>query len=300
MIDMNGKSAVITGGGHGLGLSYAKLMASQGAGVVINDLGGDWSGLGADSRAATQACEEILGEGGNATPNFGDVTLEDDARAMIELALSTYGSLDVLVCNAGILRDSMVFNMAPEDWDSVVNVHMRGHYLPVHFAARHWREKFKTTGESVNASVILTTSRSGLYANVGQLNYAAAKAGIATMAIVLARELAKYGVRVNAIAPIARTRMTEGSFGEISSNRWVPENVAPFVSFLASDESEGISGQVFVVGGGKIEWMQNWSPQSEIESSEELFTPEYIAANREKLFGVGPTGPGSYPTATWS
>lgn len=299
MKHLAGKTAAVTGAGAGLGLAHAKLLARSGANVVVNDLGGDWSGQGSDRRAAEQACELITGAGGTASANTDDVASVEGAGGLIKQAVSEHGGLDVLVCNAGILRDSMVFNLDPQDWDAVINVHLRGHYLPVHFAAQHWRERFKATGQPTRASVVLTSSRSGLYANPGQLSYAAAKAGIAAMTVVLARELAKYGVRVNAIAPIARTRMTEGSFGEIGSSRWEPENVSPLVDYLAGDESDGISGQVFVVGGGRVEWMSGWNPRSQIDTGGQALTTEFIARHRDDLFGNAPTGAGGYPTPTW-
>lgn len=300
MNHLAGKTAVVTGAGSGLGLAHARLLAGSGANVVVNDVGGDWNGQGANRRAAEQACELITGEGGTALANTGDVASADGADGLVKQAVSEYGGLDVLVCNAGILRDSMVFNTEPEDWDAVINVHLRGHYLPVHFAAQYWRERAKATGEPVRASLVLTSSRSGLYANPGQLGYAAAKAGIAAMTVVLARELDKYGVRVNAIAPIARTRMTEGSFGEIGSARWEPESVSPLVDFLAGDQAAGISGQVFVVGGGRVEWLTGWSPRSAIDTGGEALTTEFIAEHRDELFGDAATDPGSYPTPTWS
>ncbi|EON22153.1 short chain dehydrogenase [Nocardioides sp. CF8] len=231
---------------------------------------------------------------------MADVTDVDQAEAMIDEAFAQTGHLDVLVCNAGVLRDKMLFNMSVEDWDVVQRVHLRGHFLPLHFAAKRWRENAKKTGQAKPASVILTTSRSGLYSSAGQLNYAAAKAGIASMAIVAARELERYGVRTNAIAPMAATRMTEGSFGEITSTRWSPANVAPMVSFLASDDSAGVNGQVFIVGGGRVEWMRTWAPQGNLDSQHEPLTVDAIVAARDELFGGRSTQPADFPTATWT
>lgn len=300
MVSMDGKTCLITGAGNGLGFEYAKSMASLGAHVVVNDLGGSPDGTGADSSAALQAVKALQAEGRQASANTADVADEEQAEQMIDEAFDRTGHLDVLVCNAGILRDRMVFNMSPADWDSVQRVHLRGHFLPLHFAARRWRENFKKTGEAKPTSVILTSSRSGLYSSAGQINYAAAKAGIASMAVVASRELERYGVRVNAIAPMAKTRMTEGSFGEIASTRWDPANVAPMVTYLASDESQGVTGQVFIVGGGRIEWMRTWTPQSAIEApAGTAFTLQDVLEGRERLFGGHPTTPAPFPTATW-
>ena len=300
MVSMDGKTCLITGAGNGLGFEYAKSMASLGAHVVVNDLGGSTDGSGADISTARQAVKALEAEGWQASANTADVADEEQAEQMIEEAFARTGHLDVLVCNAGILRDRMVFNMSPADWDSVQRVHARGHFLSLHFAARRWRENFKKTGEVKPASVILTSSRSGLYSSAGQMNYAAAKAGIASMAIVASRELERYGVRVNAIAPMAKTRMTEGSFGAITSTRWNPENVAPMVTYLASDESQGVSGQVFIVGGGRIEWMRTWTPQSAIEApAGSAFTLQDVLNGRNQLFSGQPTTPAPFPTATW-
>lgn len=300
MVQLTGKTSLITGAGNGLGFEYAKSMATLGATVVVNDLGGAPDGTGSDESAAEKAAREIVAAGGAALANSADVTDVDEAKAMVDEAFDQTGHLDVLVCNAGIIRDKMLFNMSPEDWDSVQRVHLRGHFLPLHFAARRWRENAKRTGEAKPASVILTTSRSGLYSSAGQLNYAAAKAGIASMTIVAGRELTRYGVRTNAIAPMAATRMTEGSFGQIQATRWSPSNVAPMVSFLASDESTSINGQVFIVGGGRVEWMRMWAPQGEIDGNGEALTLDDLVARREELFGGRSTEPADFPTATWN
>ena len=301
MISMEGKVALITGAGNGLGFEYAKSLAKLGAYVIINDLGGSGDGSGADTSVAKVAVEQIREAGGKASANTADVADTEQVQEMIDEAFAVNGHLDVLICNAGILRDRMVFNISVEEWDVVQRVHLRGHFLPLHFASQRWRANAKAAGSDPKpASVVLTTSRSGLYCNPGQVNYAAAKAGIAAMAIIGARELARYGVRVNAIAPIAKTRLTEGTFGEIKSTRWNPENVAPMVTFLASEESLGISGQVFIVGGGKVEWMQSWTPRSAIEApADRGLTLEDILTRRNELFGDEPTTPATFPTATW-
>lgn len=299
MVRLDNKTCVITGAGNGLGFEYAKSIAALGAHVVVNDLGGPSDGTGADQSAAGIAVKTLQADGWEASANTADIADDEQACALIDEAFDRTGHLDVLVCNAGILRDRMVFNMSTEDWDSVQRVHLRGHFLPLRHAAKRWRENAKATGDARPASVILTTSRSGLYSSAGQINYAAAKAGIASMATVAARELSRYGVRVNAIAPMAKTRMTEGSFGEITSTRWNPSNVAPMVTYLASDESAGVSGQVFIVGGGRVEWMRTWTPQGELEITNRHLTVEDVLAGRDQLFGDAPTTPADFPTATW-
>lgn len=300
MVRMDGKTCVVTGAGNGLGFEYATSMAALGAHIVVNDLGGSSDGVGADASAAHQAVKRLEAEGWQGSANTADVADEQQAEQLIAEAFDRTGHLDVLVCNAGILRDRMVFNMSAEDWDSVQRVHLRGHFLPLHFAAKRWRENFKRTGEAKPASVVLTSSRSGLYSSAGQINYAAAKAGIASMATVASRELARYGVRVNAIAPMAKTRMTESSFGEITATRWDPSNVAPMVTYLASDESQGVSGQVFIVGGGRVEWMRTWTPQGALEApAGEPLTLDAVLAGRAELFRDAPTTPADFPTATW-
>ncbi|MFB9858739.1 SDR family NAD(P)-dependent oxidoreductase [Paenarthrobacter aurescens] len=294
----SGQTYIITGAGNGLGFEYAKTLTAKGAHVVINDLGGAPDGSGS-SNAAEHAASSIVAAGGTASANTADVTDEVQVKEMIDQAFAVTGKLDGLICNAGVIRDKMLFNMTPQDWDIVQKVHLRGHFLPLHFAAARWREQSKNQGAPVAASVVLTTSRSGLYSSAGQLNYASAKAGVASMAIVAARELEKYGVRVNAIAPMAATRMTEGSFGEINSKRWEPANVAPMSVYLASPESKGISGQVFIVGGGRVEWMKTWEPQGAMDACGEL-TDSFIAENVGAMFAGRDTRPAPFPTATWA
>ena len=210
---------------------------------------------------------------------------------MVNQAIETFGGLDVLINNAGILRDKMSFNMTEEEWDSVVKVHLKGHFATMRFAGAYWRQKSKDTGESVNAKVVNTASESGLYGNAGQANYAAAKAGIAAMTIVLARELERFGVRVNCIAPVALTRLTEDLMGgrEGIEEKLAPSNIAAGVAWLASDLSEGVNGQVLKIQGGLAQIVQGWRPVSQIVS-DDAWTIESIAARRDALFANSDSG----------
>ena len=204
---LDGRVAIITGAGRGLGREHALLFAAEGARVVVNDLGGAADGGGSDRTAAEQVVDEIAAMGGEAVSNADDVADWDGGQALIKSAIDTFGRLDVLVNNAGILRDRVLVNMSEDEWDSVVKVHLRGHFVPTRWAATYWREQVKA-GEEVNASVIHTSSTSGLLGNPGQTNYGAAKAGIASFSIICAQELVRYGVRSNCISPAARTRLT--------------------------------------------------------------------------------------------
>ena len=265
----DGKVAIITGAGRGIGRCHALLFASEGASVVVNDLGGSTTGEGADASAAQAVVDEIIAAGGRAVANHDSVSSWTGAEQMIAQAVDAFGRLDVLVNNAGILRDKMSFNMDEAEWDAVVDVHMKGHFAPSRFAASYWRAQMKATGEPVNAKIVNTASESGLYGNAGQANYAAAKAGIASMTIVMARELERIGVRVNAIAPVARTRLTEQLAGgaldpkEGELDRFAPEHVSAVVGWLASDLSAGVTGQVLKVMGGQVQVLQGWRPITE-------------------------------------
>ncbi|MFM8302973.1 MAG: SDR family oxidoreductase [Actinomycetota bacterium] len=284
----DGKVAIVTGAGRGIGREEALLLAKEGASVVVNDLGGARTGEGSDVGPAQQVVDEIVAAGGTAVANTNDCSSWTGAEEMVNQAIETFGSLDVLVNNAGILRDKMSFNMTEEEWDAVIKVHLKGHFAPSRFAAAYWRQKSKDTGESVNAKIVNTASESGLYANAGQANYAAAKAGIASMSIVLARELARFGVRVNCIAPVALTRLTEDLMGGGERNEEIaaklaPENIAAGVCWLASDLSEGVNGQVLKIQGGVAQIVQGWRPITQI-TSDETWTIEAIAAQRDALF----------------
>jgi len=289
---LEGRLAVITGAGRGIGRGEALLFAREGARVVVNDLGGEWDGTGADTRPAQQVVDEIRAAGGEAVAHFQDVSEAEGAESLIRLALDTWGRLDVAVNNAGILRDRMVFNMSVEEWDAVIKVHLRGHFLVTRAACSYWRERAKT-GEQVHGRIINTSSTSGILGNAGQSNYGAAKAGIAAFSQIVAMEMERYGVTVNAIAPGARTRMTEKTFGDLtlpegSFDALAPENIAPMVAYLASDSAAHITGQVFGVQGGLVQLYQGWTPVSEV-SKAGRWSPAELGARMRELFGDRPS-----------
>jgi NAD(P)-dependent dehydrogenase (short-subunit alcohol dehydrogenase family) len=295
---LDGKVAIVTGAGRGIGRAEALLLAREGASVVVNDLGGEMGGEGADNRPAQQVVDEIVAAGGQAAANYDNCADWNGAQAMIEQAVNTYGKLDILVNNAGILRDRMSFSMEEAEWDAVINVHLKGHFCPLRHAAAYWRQRVKDGEGPVDARVVNTASESGLYGNAGQINYAAAKAGIAAMTIVAARELERLGVRVNAIAPVARTRLTESVPGMGDAlqpketdafDRFAPENVAAVVGWLVSDLTSGVSGQVIKVQGGLAQRMQGWRPLTQVTVDKEWTVDEFEAV-RDQLLGDTPTG----------
>jgi NAD(P)-dependent dehydrogenase (short-subunit alcohol dehydrogenase family) len=288
----DGKVAIVTGSGRGIGRSEALLLAREGAKVVVNDLGGSGAGEGADTTPAQQVVDEITGAGGVAVANHDDCASWSGAEGMIRQAIDELGGLDVLICNAGILRDKMSFNMTEEEFDAVIRVHLKGHFAPSHFAAAYWRDKAKSAGNPANAAIVMTSSESGLYGNAGQTNYAAAKAGIASMAIVLARELERSGVRVNAIAPVAATRLlgTVGMGEDLANDPMLsPDNPAAGAVWLASPLAEGISGQVLKIAGGVAQIEQGWTPVTQIES-DEVWTIDALNAGRAALFAGRDSG----------
>ncbi|HVM10777.1 MAG TPA: SDR family oxidoreductase [Acidimicrobiales bacterium] len=263
----DGRVVIVTGAGRGIGRGHAIEFARQGAKVVVNDLGGAVDGSGSDLSPAEQVVEEIKGFGGEAVANADNVADWEGAQRLINTAIENFGDLHVLVNNAGILRDRMLVNMTEEEWDAVIHVHLKGTFAPTRWAAAYWRDKAKA-GEQLDVRVINTSSTSGIFGNPGQTNYGAAKAGIASFTIIAARELGRYGVTVNAIAPAALTRMTENlGMGQRARetkpdefDRFSPDNIAPLVVWLGSEQSKDITGRVFLVSGGRIAVAEGWNP----------------------------------------
>ncbi len=255
-----GRVAIVTGAGRGVGREYALLLAEHGAKVVVNDLGTNADGSGADVGPAQEVVELIRSRGGEAIANGDDVADWNEAKNLIDMTVATFGKLDVLVNNAGILRDRMLTNMSEREWDDVVRVHLKGTFAPSRHAAVYWKQLFKESGEHVNARLINTASTSGLYGNVGQSNYGAAKAGVAAFSIIAARELARIGVTVNVITPTAVTRLSESLRELTDEERELrdPKWIAPVVAYLASAESRDITGRVYQVGNGIFSVLEGW------------------------------------------
>jgi NAD(P)-dependent dehydrogenase (short-subunit alcohol dehydrogenase family) len=253
-----GRVAIVTGAGRGLGRTHALELARQGAHVVVNDLGGAADGTGSDAGAAQLVVDEIVAAGGKAVANTDDVADWQGAKRLIDQAIGEFGGLDVLVNNAGILRDQTIASMTEENWDAVIRVHLRGTAGPTRFAAAYWRARAKESGQPLRARLINTTSASGIYGNFGQSNYGAAKAGIAAFTLIAATELGRYGVTANAVAPAALTRLTEALMPAGHAAALGPEQVSPLVAWLASTESDAVTGRVFDVGGGRIGVAEAW------------------------------------------
>ena len=273
---LDGRVAVITGAGRGIGREHALLFAAEGASVVVNDLGGSNDGTGADASPASEVVQEILAAGGRAIANTGDISTWSGAAEVIRQAVSEYGRLDVVVNNAGILRDAFIAGHREGDWDAVLRVHLKGHFAVLRHAAEHWKAESKA-GRQPNAAVVNTASASGVTVpNAGQAGYGAAKAAIAALTLVAAGELERYGVRVNAIAPIARTRLTlatpgmgavfaAGATTDDGHDLFDPSNISPLVAYLASADCP-LSGRVFAVQGGSIQELGGWHVVAEIET----------------------------------
>ena len=261
--------AIVTGAGRGIGKEHALMLAAHGAKVVVNDLGGARDGTGHDLGPAEQVVKEIRDAGGQAVANGDDVSDFAAAKRMIEQAIDEFGGLDVLVNNAGILRDRMLVNMDEAEWDAVIKVHLKGTFAPARHAAAYWRERSKA-GHPVDARIINTTSVSGIYGNPGQTNYGAAKMGIAAFTIIAARELARYGVTVNAVAPGALTRLTEdlgmGQASEERKERMHPRWIAPIVTWLASADSKAVTGRIFEASGEMLAVAEGWHRGPTVEA----------------------------------
>jgi NAD(P)-dependent dehydrogenase (short-subunit alcohol dehydrogenase family) len=289
---LEGRVAIITGGGRGIGREHALLFGAEGARVVVNDLGGTVHGAGDDRTPAQRVVDEINSIGGKAVANSDDVADFEGAKRLVDFAVETFGDLHVLVNNAGILRDKMLVNMPEEDWDAVIQVHLKGHFSPTRHAAAYWRERAKA-GDQVHACVVNTSSTSGLLGNPGQSNYGAAKAGIAAFTVIAASELSRYGVRVNAIAPAARTRMTEQTPGledivkapsdPAQFDIWDPANVSPLVAYL-SIESCPYNGKVFYIQGGQIRLFHPWTMVETLEKNDRWTVAELA----DRMKDIGP------------
>ena len=256
----DGRVVVITGAGRGIGREHALEFASQGAKLVINDLGAEVDGSGSSDGPAGQVVDEVRGMGGEAVANDDDVSDWDGAGRLVQSALDAFGGLDVLVNNAGILRDRMLVNMTIDEWDAVIKVHLKGTFAPARHAAAYWRDLAKAKGGPVDARIITTTSVSGIYGNIGQTNYGAAKAGIASFTVIAARELGRYGVTVNSISPSAYTRMTDAlrDYSEEDKETRSPKWIAPVSTWLVSEESREITGRVFQAGNGQFAVAEGW------------------------------------------
>ena len=295
MGQLEGRVAIITGAGRGIGREHALLFASEGAKVVVNDLGGAADGSGDDRTPAEQVVAEIQAMGGEAIANADNVADWEGGQRLINAAIETFGDLHILVNNAGILRDRVLINMTEGEWDAVINVHLKGHFVPTRFAAAYWREQTKA-GKTVKASVINTSSTSGLFSNPGQANYGAAKSGIATFTEITAKELSRYGVRCNAIAPAARTRLTLATPGlgeriaeptdAAAFDEWDPANISPLVAWLGTEDCSA-TGKTFYVQGGRVGIFQSWKIADEVDKHDRWDVAELGPALEPLLAKLG-------------
>jgi NAD(P)-dependent dehydrogenase (short-subunit alcohol dehydrogenase family) len=291
----DGRVVVVTGAGRGLGRAHALAFAAEGARVVVNDLGVALDGAPGAESPADAVAAEIRAAGGEAVAHHGDIATTEGAASLIRTAVQAYGGLDTLVNNAGFLRDRMLVNLGEDDWDAVLRVHLKGHFLPLKHAAAHWRAQAKA-GRTPAARVVNTSSGAGLLGSVGQGNYSAAKAGIIALTLVAAAELARYGVQVNAIAPAARTRMTERAFAAAMAapaagfDAMAPENVSPLVVWLGSAASAGVTGRVFETEGGRITVMEGWRPGPTADKGARWTPAEAGAAALKLLTGAAEPG----------
>jgi NAD(P)-dependent dehydrogenase (short-subunit alcohol dehydrogenase family) len=269
--------AIVTGAGRGLGREHALALARAGYAVVVNDLGGAGDGTGADATPAGQVVAEIEAMGGRAAADGSDVADWRAAEGLIRKAVETFGRLDALVNNAGVLRDRSLANFSEDDWDVSIRVNLKGTAAPLHHAGRYWRDLSKQTGAPVSAAVVNTSSASGLYSSIGQANYAAAKAGIASMSVVAARELGRYGVRVNAIAPVAATRLTDSVMSEALKARFDPTLVSPLVVYLLGPAAKDVTGKVFEIGGDAVVVVDTPRPVAGLRAPSGRWTAEALA-----------------------
>ncbi|HZC71932.1 MAG TPA: SDR family oxidoreductase [Jatrophihabitans sp.] len=291
-----GRVVIITGAGRGIGAEHAIEFARQGARVVVNDIGGALDGTGSDASPAQQTVDRIRADGGEAVASYDDVTDWAASARLMQTTIDTFGRLDTLVNNAGTVRDRMFVNMSPDEWDAAIRINLRGHFCPARHAAAYWRDRAKA-GEPVDARIVNTSSGAGLMGSVGQANYGAAKAAIAALTLMQAAELARYGVTANAIAPAARTRMTETVFADTMAqadagfDAMAPANIAPLVAWLGSNESADVTGRVFEVEGGKISVADGWQHGSAIDRGRRWEAAEIGSAVREILAKAPPPAP---------
>jgi NAD(P)-dependent dehydrogenase (short-subunit alcohol dehydrogenase family) len=289
----DGRVVIVTGAGRGIGREHALEFARQGAKVVVNDLGAAADGSGRAGGPAEEVASAIRAAGGHAVANSDDVADWNGAERLVAAAVETFGRLDVLVNNAGFTRDRMVVGASEEEWDAVIRVHLKGHFAPTRHAAAYWRERAKR-GERVEGRIINTSSGAGLLGSVGQGAYSAAKAGIAALTLVEAAELGRYGVTANAIAPAARTRMTETVFADMMKrpehgfDAMAPENIAPLVVWLGSEESREVTGRVFEVSGGSISVAEGWREGPKVERGSRWDPRDVGAAVRDLLARAAP------------
>ncbi len=299
---LSGKVAVVTGAGRGLGRAEALLLAAEGASVVVNDPGVSLEGDGSDAGPAAAVVREIEAAGGAAVASRADCADWDGARSLVHTAVDNFGRLDILVNSAGILRDRMSFNMAQQDWDAVLHVHLTGTFAPSRFAAEYWRDQTKT-GAEVRGRIINTTSEAGLLGTVGQANYTAAKAAVAALTVSMARELARYGVTVNAISPRAKTRLSVSVNGTDTpdgpDDPLSPHNIAPLVAYLASDDAAHVNGQVILLIGSRLELWKTWQPVAGLDHHGR-WTIDDIAAGLGAFFAEHSSRPERLPWETES
>ena len=290
----NGRVVIVTGAGRGIGRAHALALAAEGAKIVVNDIGTELDGTGISTGPAAEVVDEIRQAGGEAVVNGDDVADWQGAARIVKTAIDAFGRLDVVVNNAGFVRDRMFVSTSEEEWDAVVRVHLKGHFCVSRHACAYWRERSKA-GEDVDARIINTSSGAGLQGSVGQSSYSAAKAGIATLTLVQAAELARYGITANAIAPAARTRMTETVFAdmmkrpEVGFDQMAPENVSPLVVWLASADARDTSGCVFEISGGKLSIADGWRTGLEIDKGARWDPAEIGNAVRELLESAVPS-----------